>query len=335
MDPVSQAVLGAACAESTARRQQMLAAAICGLVAGMAADLDILIRSDTDPLLGIEFHRHFTHSLLFAPFGALVIILLLYPVMRRWLGFGVGYGFCCLGFASHGLLDACTSYGTQLLWPFSNARIAFDIVSVIDPLFTLPLLALCVLAVLRRRALLGVAGLAWALAYLGLGAIQHQRAAGVAAQLAAERGHAPAQIGIKPSFGNILLWKTIYEDSGIFYIDAVRVAGGATVFVGESRPRLDLRRDFPWLDADSRQYRDVERFSWFASGFLALDPQNRNRIVDLRYSLVPNRADSFWGIELDPAADPDAHVAYVTMRARTVAEGRELLGMVFQGDRTQ
>ena len=45
-----------------------------------------------------------------------------------------------LGYGTNGLLDACTTYGTLLLWPFSNARIAWNNVSVIDPLFTLPLL---------------------------------------------------------------------------------------------------------------------------------------------------------------------------------------------------
>ncbi|MDB2316436.1 metal-dependent hydrolase, partial [Luminiphilus sp.] len=31
-----------------------------------------------------------------------------------------------VGYATHGLLDACTTYGTMLLWPFSDARIAWS-----------------------------------------------------------------------------------------------------------------------------------------------------------------------------------------------------------------
>ena len=333
MDPVSQAALGAACAQSAVRRPQFAAASLCGVVGGLAPDLDVLIQSDTDPLLALEFHRHFTHSLAFVPVGALLCALLLFPLCRRYLRFPVCYGFCGLGYASHGLLDACTSYGTQLFWPFSRERIAFDIISVVDPLFTLPLIALVIWGAVRRHSRFAVAGIAWGLGYLGLGAIQNQRATAVAIDLAAARGHTPVAITVKPSFGNILLWKTIYEDSGRFYVDAVRVFVGSTVFVGESRQKLDLVRDFPWLGPDSQQRRDMERFSWFASGYLALDEQNRNRIVDMRYSLVPNRGDGLWGIELDPGAVPEAHAAYVTMRVRSVAEGRELLGMLFQGDR--
>ena len=43
-----------------------------------------------------------------------------------------------MGYATHGLLDSCTSYGTQLFWPFSDVRVAWDTMSIVDPLFTVP-----------------------------------------------------------------------------------------------------------------------------------------------------------------------------------------------------
>ena len=141
MDPVTQGALGASWAEPAGRGGQLGAAAVIGAAAGMAPDLDLLIRSRTDPLLAIELHRHFTHAFAFVPVGALVCAILLYPLIGRSLRFRVCYGFSLLGYASHGLLDACTGYGTLLLWPFSSERIAWDLVSVIDPLFTVPLIA--------------------------------------------------------------------------------------------------------------------------------------------------------------------------------------------------
>src|SRR5690606_16352280 len=134
MDPFSQAVLGASWAQSGARRVALRDAGLLGAVAGMAPDLDTLIQSRTDPLLFLEYHRHFTHALAFVPLGALVCAALLHPLVRARLKFRTTYLFCLLGFASHGLLDACTTYGTRLLWPFSDARIAWSIVAVIDPL---------------------------------------------------------------------------------------------------------------------------------------------------------------------------------------------------------
>ena len=41
-----------------------------GFLSGLAPDLDIFIRSESDPLLFLEFHRQFTHSLIFIPFVA-------------------------------------------------------------------------------------------------------------------------------------------------------------------------------------------------------------------------------------------------------------------------
>lgn len=330
MDPFSQGVLGAAWAQPAADRSRLVAASLIGGISAMAPDLDLLIRSGTDPLIAVEYHRHFTHALAFVPFGALLCALLLYPLFRATLRFRACYGFSLLGFASHGLLDACTGYGTLWLWPFSEQRIAWDLISVIDPLFTLPLLAFVVAAAMQRKPVWAVAGIGWGLCYIGLGYVQHERAVTAAVALAAERGHRPVSVAAKPSLGNLLVWKTIYTDSGRFYVDAVRAGWSVERFAGDDRPALDLARDFPWLDSASQQAEDIERFRWFADGFVAIDPLRPNRIVDLRYSLVPNSVDAFWGIELDPRASPDDHVAYVTMRNRTVAEGTELLRMLFR-----
>jgi inner membrane protein len=330
MDPVSQAALGAAWAQSAARLRDVGAATAVGAIAGMAADIDVLIRSHADPLLALEYHRHFTHALLFIPFGALVCAVLVWPLVRRRLGFAHCFLYCLLGFASHSLLDACTSYGTRLLWPVSDVRIAWNIVSVIDPLFTLPLIAFVALGAVRRQPKLALVGIAWCLVYLGLGFAQNQRATASARELAEARGHMPTRLVVKPSLANIVLWKTIYEHDGHLYVDAVRLVGDAFVYEGERLVKLDLERDFPWLTPGSQQFRDVERFDHFANGYLAVDPLQPGRIVDMRYSLVPNRGDGFWGIELDASAPADAHAAYVTMRARPAAEGRELLGMIFR-----
>lgn len=329
MDPVTQGALGAAWAQSAARGSKIAAATVAGCVSGLAPDLDVLIRSASDPLIAIEYHRHFTHALAFIPIGALFCALLLYPLCGRMLGARVLYGFSLLGYASHGLLDACTGYGTLLLWPFSNERIAWDLVSVVDPLFTLPLIVFVMLGVSKRKIRFAAIGLGWALGYLGLGYVQNQRATAIVGELAAARGHAPVAVDAKPTLGNIVLFKTLYAHEGRYYVDAVRVGFGSRVYEGDVRLMVDVERDFPWLSPDSQQWRDIERFRWFADGYLALDPGSPNRIVDLRYSLVPNRPDGFWGVELDPAASPDAHAAYVTMRARSTEEGIELLRMLF------
>ncbi|MFT7561979.1 MAG: inner membrane protein, partial [Flavobacteriales bacterium] len=185
MDPITQGALGAAAAQLKSPKH-LIQAAIVGALAGMAPDLDILIRSANDPLLALEFHRHFTHSLLFIPLGALIFAGLFYLLLKRFLvlSFLNVFWWSLLGIATHGILDGCTSYGTQLFWPFSNARISFDIVSVVDPFFTFPLLALVIFSALKRSRRYAVIGLSWSCIYLFLGYVQRERAIIEGAELA-------------------------------------------------------------------------------------------------------------------------------------------------------
>ncbi len=176
MDPLSQAAVGAAIPQSMDRTGHVARVALIGGLAGMAPDLDVLIRSSSDPLLFLMYHRQFTHSLIFIPLGALICSLALWPLVRGRLSFGSCYGVALLGYGSHGLLDACTTYGTLLLWPFSDVRVAWNNVSVVDPLFTLPLLLAVLLAARTGSAWIARAGTLWALTYLLFGVVQGQRA---------------------------------------------------------------------------------------------------------------------------------------------------------------
>jgi inner membrane protein len=329
MDPISQGVLGASWAQARTGRERLPVAGLLGAVAGLAPDLDTLIQSANDPLLFLEYHRQFTHSLAFAPVGALVCTLLLYQAVRARLRFGEAYLSCLLGFASHGLLDACTSYGTELLWPFSDTRVAWSIIAVVDPGFTLPILVLVMLAAYRKRIRYAQLAVVWAAVYLALAVVQHGRAEAAGGAIAAERGHRPVRLEVKPAFASLLLWKIIYEFDGRYYVDAVRTGFALTRYPGASISKLDIRRDFPWLDPGSRQAADVERFRHISDDFLAVDPAEPARIVDMRYSMVPNEISAFWAIVLDQRTPPDEHVGFVTTRQAAPEQARRLFDMLF------
>jgi len=227
MDPISQAAFGASLSQSFATdKTKQLSALLIGALAGMAPDLDVLINSTDDPLLFLEYHRQFSHSLVFIPFGALLCALIFYPLFK-WrkstLSFAQIYLFSFLGYATHGLMDACTSYGTQLFWPFSNARYAWNMISIIDPLVTVPVIVLITLAAYRKRPAYARAAFAYAVIFLSLGIFQNQRAEQAAYALPEQRGHQVERLQVKPSFANRHLWKIIYEYDGRYYVDAVKL----------------------------------------------------------------------------------------------------------------
>ncbi len=316
MDLLTQGLLGGALALSLADRQQARPAAAIGGVAAMLADADILIRSADDPLLNVEFHRHFTHSLIFVPVGALIAAALLWLLLRARLEFKTIYVYALAGYATAGLLDACTSYGTQLLWPFSDARIAWSIIAIIDPVFTLVLLLALIVGLRYRKPGPARAGLALAGAYLLLGAWQHHNALEAARELAAARGHAVERILVKPTLANLVLWRSVYQSGDTYYVDAIRVAPGpARVYPGGAARRFARERERPDLPAESRLARDIERFERLSDGFVVAAPGRDGVLTDIRYSMLPTTLAPLWGLDLN-VASPARHANFVNYRDR-------------------
>lgn len=332
MDPFTQGAIGAALPQSFAPAEKVRSAALIGALGGMAPDLDVFIRSSTDPLLFLDYHRQFTHALLFVPIGALVCCLAFYPFVRN-LTFKQTYFFCFLGYLTHGLLDACTSYGTMLFWPLSEARVAWNNISVIDPLATIPLIFCVLLAARKRRPLFAQLGIIWMLSYLAIGFLQKERAEILGKQLASDRGHSLINIEAKPSFGNLILWKIIYESENQYFVDAVRLGTKTHLIPGESLEKLRLKKHFPNLDRESQQAKDIDRFREFSRGYLALDPNHPTRIMDARYSMIPNEIEPIWSIELvrPPTPNPSQHVDFITNRSNSQQKLRQLITML-KGD---
>jgi inner membrane protein len=331
MDPVSHALLGAAAAQSTARESRLRAVSLAAAAGALAPDLDLLIRSAGDPVLTLEVHRQFTHALAFAPLGALASAALIFRLVRAQARFLHAYVAALIGYTSHVLLDACTTYGTVLFWPFSQQRIAWSTLAVADFAFTLPLTVLVAVAVIRRRPRFAVAGVAWVLGYFAFSALQAERAAAAATALAISRGHTAERMAVIPAlFSSLVLWKVVYENGGRYYVDAIRTGFVPAVYPGVSTAKLDIARHFPWLDPASQQAVDVERFRRVAGDLLAVDEASPNRIVDLRYSLVPNEIAGFWAIVLDPSAARDAHVGLVPTRDNAPRDALRLIDMLFE-----
>ncbi len=331
MDPITQGALGASLSQSLSHKKNVLIIGLIGFLSGMAPDLDVLIRSDTDPLLFLEYHRQFTHSLLFIPVGGLICALTFYLLITRYtsLTFRSTYLYCTLGYATHGLLDTCTSYGTQLLWPISDQRFAWNTVSVIDPLLSIPLLLLIVLATIRKQPAFALAGFIWVITYQIIGAYQNHRASEAGYHLATERGHQPLRLEAKPSFANLILWKVIYETEDDFYTDGVRLGLNTKIYPGKPIARLNIDRDFPWLISHSQQAIDLQRFNKFSQGYTAVDPNNPQRVIDVRYSLLPNQATGLWSLWLDAEAHQAQHAQFKMDRQINQHTREKFLDMLF------
>ena len=314
MDPVSQGAVGAAFAQSAAKKENIILIGFIGFLAGLAPDLDVLIRSEDDPILFLEYHRQFSHSLFFIPIGSFFVALFIFPFVRSLISLRMVYIASFLGYATHGLLDACTSYGTQLFWPFSDQRVTWNNISIVDPIFTVPIVILLAIAITKRKRIFSFIAIGWIIFYLSLGFIQYERTLSAAMDLANSRGHNAERMTLKPSFGNLILWKSIYQHEETYYVDAIRTVHSSTWCLGESIEMFDYQYHLPSLDKDSQQAKDIERFRWFSQDYLGYDDKN-SLVTDIRYSMIPNQIAPMWGLVIDTEQSIDDHATWWTSRS--------------------
>lgn len=328
MDLVTQALIGSATALLAARPRETRSAALVGAVAGVFPDADAFIQSADDPLLYLEYHRHFSHALIFIPLGALIAAGLLWPWLRKSMPFSRLYWFSALGIALAAFLDACTSYGTHLLWPFSDTRIAWNLVSVFDPLFTLLVGIFVGLALWRTRPALGGVGLALCALYLGVALLQHQRALQLAQRYAAEKSLQAERVLVKPTFGNIVLWRGIVQTREHIHVAAIRPAifGEHRVYAGERADRFTAD-DYASLPNDSRLRRDLDRFAFFADDLLSYSTADAALVGDARYAMRPDSLKPMWSVRFD-VDDSSKRVELVIDREMSKEDRTRFLDML-------
>lgn len=305
MDQVTQILLGSTAAQAFAGGRMGPRAAVVGAVAGFAPDLDVLAKPLADPLFPMEVHRTFTHSFAAVPVGALLIAALFLP----WPGFRRHGGWlfvaAFVAWLSHAPLDACTSYGTMLLWPFDRTWFAWDLVAIVDPLFSAVLLVGLLLALRRRRVRPAWIALGLALLYLGVGAVQRERALDAQERLATSRGETIEHGRVIPRMGALLFWRSLYRTEGAIRADQLRLPPfrEAAYVEGGRRPAFtarDLPRDLPDREQVGRVF---ARWLAFSDGFAARLPETPEIVGDVRYSLTPGFAP-VWGVRVEAGERP-------------------------------
>jgi inner membrane protein len=141
MDSITQAVLGAAIGEAVLGKKIGNKATVIGAIIATIPDLDVVFYLFYDKFEMLSIHRGFSHSILFSILGALLIAFALSKI--KWLQnikFNTLLLCTWLCLFTHTLLDTFTAYGTQLFLPFSDQRVGFDSINVVDPLYTVPLI---------------------------------------------------------------------------------------------------------------------------------------------------------------------------------------------------
>ena len=301
MDSVTQAVLGAGIQGALLGRFQGRKALLWGAALATVPDLDVLMRYP-DPVSLMTYHRGFSHSL-FVLTG--LAALLAWLIRRYWPQAPYGgrrlFLTLWLVLVTHPLLDAFTVYGTQLFWPLAPVPESWAAVFIIDPVYTVPLLAASLYAVAagmtaRARGLLATA-LAFSTVYLGFG---------LAGRVAAEHRVRDAMVaqGIEvtalravPMPFNTLVWRVIAKTPDDHYYEAV------SGWFDRTPPewlRLPLNPDAGANLAGSALH---DRLRWFTGDWLRHDVIGDALVVtDLRMGVAGHYTFRFKMAERAPGA---------------------------------
>jgi membrane-bound metal-dependent hydrolase YbcI (DUF457 family) len=145
VDPITHGFAGALLGESWFADRYGRAAVFAVTLGAVFPDVDVVMDFVIkDPLSVVKYHRAFTHSFIGLPLFATVLAALTAWLLSRlkWKspGFGILMLAYAVGIASHILLDEITSFGTQAWAPLNHTRVAWDLLFIVDFLFSTILL---------------------------------------------------------------------------------------------------------------------------------------------------------------------------------------------------
>lgn len=251
------------------------------IIGGITYGINYLLSHDGYPLWWF---------LIISILGALFLLMRLYhhymvkELEEPKASFKEWYWLFFLAFATHWLLDCCTAFGTQIFQPFSDYRVAFNNIAVVDPLYTIPFL-LCMIIVstikrnTRRRAIVNWIGIGISSLYMMLTMFNKLHVDRVFEKALANRNIEALRSRTSPTILNNLLWACVAEDKETYYV------GLYSIF--DTDPNLHYLNVIPKNDSirlalgDEPEYKTLD---WFSDGYLAAFPTDSvTYLCDLRY----------------------------------------------------
>jgi inner membrane protein len=305
--------MGEAFAGRTVGKKAML----WGILAQSIPDIDFLASFWMNTADNLLAHRGFTHSILFAllvsPLFALMAEKLHRPhniSFRRWLAF---LGSLVL---VHIFLDAFNNYGVGWFEPFSHYRIAFNVIYVADPFFSVfPGIALVMLLVLRKkskaRRYWWIMGLGCCFVYLGYCSINKLYIKHKAKQVFAQQKITYSNFLTTPApLQNWLWFVAAATDSGYY-------TGYISVFDDPKNVRLYFFPQRKQLLAAVKNKEEVAKLIRFSQQFYTVEKRGDSIVFnDLRFGQVTGWHNPKEGFAFYYYLQPEVDNTLVVQRGR-------------------
>jgi inner membrane protein len=234
-------------------------------------------------------------------------------------------------FATHIAIDYFTVYGTQLLAPFSRYGFAHANLFIIDPLYTIPLLAGVLIAAAANKNTgwrANAAGIAVSSLYILFSLSSHAYADHVFKEQLRTKNIAVIESITGATPMNTLLWRHIARTEEGLLIGYFSVIGDS--------PEDEIRFDFvprnEHLIAPYRDQPNVRVIEWFSKGFwVAEKKENVLTLSDLRFGefrVSENDSPDTWQYIFvwEIPDDPDT----LLQRSRAIKDSRSAIRLLWR-----
>ncbi|MEM4658527.1 MAG: metal-dependent hydrolase [Candidatus Methanosuratincola sp.] len=258
MDTVTHGLIGALASNAGFHKKAGKYALVSFVVGAVFPDTDIAL-SIFGADVALRYHRGFTHSVVCAPFFALVLGFLTY-LFSSFKNLWLLVLMTLVGMLSHIFFDLITSYGTVIFDPLSQKRYALDLVFIIDPFITLPLIASLILIWRKRLPTVktSISVFAYLALYLLLSYCARLDAEARLLAVASERGILVKRATVYPEPFAPFFWLGVIDGGDYYYRAKISIpASGVSKFEevrkNDESPylnvakRLDLVRLYYWF----------------------------------------------------------------------------------------
>ena len=297
MDSLTQIILGAACGEAVLGKKIGNRALLFGAIGGTIPDLDVFIGRllYQNEIQAMAFHRGFMHSIFFAIIGCFVFGWLTYKLydfgkrkqittLKDWVLLFFWSIF------THPILDCFTPYGTQLFTPFTNYRVAFNNISVADPLYTVPFL-LCMIVLMfynrerTRRKWWLKAGIYTSSAYMIFTIANKFHMDAVFEKSFINKGIPYTRFSAQPTIFNNILWYAVAETETQYHLAYYSLLDKSNT----TDNVITVDKNHGLLDMNDK---NLNTLTWFSKNYFNLSKKeaaDTYKYTDLRYPMLnPN-----------------------------------------------
>ncbi|MBI5026567.1 MAG: metal-dependent hydrolase, partial [Nitrospirae bacterium] len=291
----------------------------------LVPDADLILRLFGDEVF-LKYHRGFGNSLFLIPPVALGLAFVFNRLSSK-KNFLLFFILCFLSVAVHTFLDLQTSFGTMLLFPFSDRRFSLDLVFIIDPYYSGILIAGLIFSIFIKKYSERICQLSLMVIvlYTVLCAFAHSRALNLGYEYAKAKGLEAVEVAALPQPLSPFRWANYIETEKEIhqgFVDLLKKpsdTGERTVtFLGRYRARFNapekvvyrVWEKFPnsqWVEKALR-LEAASFFLWFSRFPVVIENNALNgfhvvRFFDLQFSTIEGRYPFLYEVVFDAKGD--------------------------------